>query len=444
MALDLGPFHLSPVLLLISVLIGLGVPFLAAYLPLWQGTHITVHEAMSGYGTSSGGSRGKLAPRLTWVPQTLWLSLRTIFRKRGRAIRTLAALTLSATAFLSIQTTTYAFNTGLDQITSIYSFDASVGINPQSYAKVRAQLLNLPNVASVERWQGQLMQTPKGNVVLTGFESNTQLYTHHMLTGRWLNSTDERALVITDILAQRAHLKVGDTLNITSSTGTATWHVIGTLHDINDASQGLLGEAITTVDQFDSFTGFPNQFAYQLIIGARDRSPAAVDRLANQIDQTLSLAGMAPTVTTIQQLASQTRSQFQLIDALFYAVAMIIALVGILGLFNTLTSSILERRRELGILRAIGATRWRISSMAWFEGSFLSLLAWLVAALLGIPCAYGFVQLVGAVLLPIPFVFSPVAMIMMLVFVILLATLASIGPALGAVRMRIAETLRYE
>lgn len=444
MVLERGPFQLSPVILLISVLIGLGIPFLAAYLPLWQGTHVTVHEAMSGYGTSAGGSRGALAPRLTWVPQTLWLSLRTIFRKRGRAIRTLLALTLSATAFLSIQTTTYAFNTGVDQLTSAYNFDASVGINPQPYEKVRTQLLNLPNVATVERWQSQLMQTPKGNVVLTGFESNTQLYIHHMLTGRWLNNTDEHALVITDILAQRAHLKVGDTLNITSAVATTTWHVIGTLHDINDSSGGLLGEAITTIDQFNSFTGFPNQLGYQLIVGAHDRSPDAVDRLANQIDKTLSLAGMAPAVTTIQQMVNQSRSQFQLIDVLFYVVAAIIALVGILGLFNTLTSSILERRREIGVLRAIGATRWRISTIAWFEGSVLSLLAWVVAALLGIPCAYGFVQLVGAVLLPIPFAFSPVAMIMMLIFVMILATLASIGPAMGAVRMRIAETLRYE
>ncbi|HEX5441082.1 MAG TPA: hypothetical protein VFW76_09365, partial [Ktedonobacterales bacterium] len=62
----------------------------------------------------------------------------------------------------------------------------------------------------------------------------------------------------------------------------------------------------------------------------------------------------------------------------------------------------------------------------------------------GIPAAYAFLALISAVLLPIPFSFSPVALLAMLVFTCVIASLASFIPALGAARVRVVETLRYE
>ena len=106
--LDLGPFQLDAGTIALSALIGLAVPFLAAIMPLWTGTRITVREAISAYGierTVDGGGRRPAGAGWPWVPQTVWLGLRGLFRKRGRAILTLLALTFSAAAFLAIQTT---------------------------------------------------------------------------------------------------------------------------------------------------------------------------------------------------------------------------------------------------------------------------------------------------------------------------------------------------
>ena len=67
---------------------------------------------------------------------------------------------------------------------------------------------------------------------------------------------------------------------------------------------------------------------------------------------------------TAQQEIQQNQSQFLIVYILFYSVVVIIALVGAIGLFNALAMSVLERRREIGILRSMGATgaRWRRSS----------------------------------------------------------------------------------
>lgn len=76
--------------------------------------------------------------------------------------------------------------------------------------------------------------------------------------------------------------------------------------------------------------------------------------MANRLDDTLTRAGLSPNITTGQQIVARNQAQLQVLYAILYAVAAIVALVGILGLFNTLTMSVLERRREIGILRSMG------------------------------------------------------------------------------------------
>src|SRR5262249_36117942 len=128
----------------------------------------------------------------------------------------------------------------------------------------------------------------------------------------------------------------------------------------------------------------------------------------------------------------------------FYSVVAIIALVGGIGLFNALAMGVLERRREIGILRSMGATGARVAQVFWTEGVGLGLVAWAIAVVIGIPAAYGFVRLLGALLLESPFTFDPLSLLEMAAFVVAVASLATVGPVWSASRMRIAETLRYE
>ena len=95
-------------------------------------------------------------------------------------------------------------------------------------------------------------------------------------------------------------------------------------------------------------------------------------------------------------------------------------------------------------MRSMDATGRRVAGVFWTEVVALVGLAWLVAVVLGIPAAVGFQALLDAVLLPIPFAFSPAALLTLLVFTLIIASLASVIPALGAARGRIVETLRYE
>jgi putative ABC transport system permease protein len=130
--------------------------------------------------------------------------------------------------------------------------------------------------------------------------------------------------------------------------------------------------------------------------------------------------------------------------ALLYSVALIVGAVGILGLADALAASVLERRREIGLLRAMGASDWRVARVFWVEGLALGGIAWGLCALLGLPLAYGFIQVMSKLVFRVDFLIAPSALVVMLAAVLIISTLASIIPALRASRVRIADMLRYE
>lgn len=442
--IDLGPFHVDLGIILVSVAVGLGIPLAAALLPLWTGTRITVREAMAAYGVSSGAKRGRLAPPMGWLRQTTRLGLRGVFRRRGRVALTLLALTLSATAFLAVQTTTYAVDSFGRQIFVQYNADIFLSLSsPQPYAPLKAQLLSLPNVGRIERFEQDRVSTRWGDLNLQAAEPETRLYHYQLIKGEWLTANQSKSLLLSEAAAGAAGLTVGDTIALSSATTMQQWTVIGIVRDYNGGT-GAIGSAFTSIADLHAFTGEPLDAGSAFLVQARDRSTAAVNALATRMDDQLAREGLAPSVETKQQNESRNQSQFAILYALLYAVAAIVALVGILGLFNTLSSSVLERRREIGILRSMGASGWRVAGVFWTEGMALAGISWLVAIVVGIPAAYGFLALISDVLLPIPFSFNPVALLLMLVFTAFIASLASFIPALGAARVRVVDTLRYE
>jgi putative ABC transport system permease protein len=441
--LDLGPFHWSWGTILVSVAVGLGIPLLAAIIPLWTGTSMTVRTALSGYGLTPQGSGRQRQSRLGWISQTTWLGLRSLFRRRGRAILTLMALAASATAFLAVQTTITSADASLNQRFSQYNADVFLSITPQPYAAVQAQLHHTANIARVERFEQQPVTSQWGELVLTGIEQDSQLYHIHLISGRWLVPGELNALVISDATARKTGLKPGDTIALHTASAAATWRIVGEDHDTS-GSVGTVGVSVTTIDNLHAFNQLPSDLTTSLLIQAQDRSTAAVNELAANLDTNLSQAGWNPDITTKQENIQLNQAQIQILYVLLYAVAGIVALVGILGLANTLTTAVLERRREIGILRSMGASGWRVARVFLVEGLALAGMAWGIGVILGLPVAYGFVSLIDQVFFSLDFSFSPMATVTMLIFTLIIAMIASVGPALSAAHARVATILRYE
>src|SRR5438270_293474 len=350
---------------------------------------------MAAYGVNSGGKQPGLFSRVARVPQTTLLGVSGLFRRRGRAVLTLLALTLSGATFLAVQTTNGSVNGTITQLFNTYSFDVSSFTMPHSFKEMRTQVMALPNVARVEPIVFVDANTPWGVIEMTGLQPDTQLYHRQLVAGRWFTANETQAVVISDAAASTAHLQVGDRLTFSTATNTASWKIIGVVHDVSSAGPGTLGAAITNIANLNAFDGLPTDLVTGLMIQAKDHTQSAVDLLANRVDAALSRLGVSPTTQTQQQNIQRNQGELQIVAVLLDAVAALVALVGILGLSNTLTTTVLERRREIGILRSMGARGRQVAAVFWIEGLAFSLLAWFVAVLLGIPAAYVFVNLLS-------------------------------------------------
>ena len=452
--IDLGPFQLSFWVVATSIAAGIIVPLIAALFPLWAGTRITVREAMATYGVSAGTGRSTnaLGSRLTWVPQTVWLGTRGIFRRPMRVFLTVLALTIAAAVFMTVQTTANSIGYTLNQEVNSYTSDVSVQLGtlkeqPNIYQNLRSTVLGLPNVAYMEGRDTQSVLTDNGTMNLTGLEANSRFYQYHLVAGRWLKNAEMNSVVISDLAAQKLNLHVGDTLTLHENGLQASWKVVGIVHDLSaDIGGNSVGNAFTTIQNMNlNFTHQPVDAMSIIMVRAQDQSQTAVDQLARRLDFTLHDMGVEqPTVLTRSQQIAVTQDATLIVSALFYTLAVIVALVGLLGLFNTLSTSVIERRLEIGILRSIGAVGRRVSVVFWIEGLALALMAWVIGTILGLPGAFGLVHLLSVMLIPFDFSFNPMLIVVSLLFVIAVTFVAVVGPALSASRVRIREILRYE
>jgi putative ABC transport system permease protein len=460
--LALGPFEPSLADILLGLAIGFGIPVVAALIPLWLGTRISVREALAAFGVASVEPEGTgvlarlLAGRGTRVSQTSWLGLRGLFRRPWRAGLSVATVAVAATCFLVVQTAAVSVNDSIATVWGSFSADVEVYVNPSiSYDQIRAILGAVPNVGTVERvgWSGS--QTPWGKLVTWGVEPDTHLYHPRVTSGRWFTAQDRRVILLNRSAAKRSGVGQGGIIQVPSPDGSRheSFTVIGIVDEPLD-DVGQAGAAVMPVNDFNELAGAdpaaaPN-WTNRVLVQARDRSPGAVDHLTRAIDElgvTLMGAGRdgpIQKVFTYRDEAIRHQRSFTPLYALLAGVAVVVAAVGVLGLADALGTSVVERRRDIGLLRSLGARGRHIARVFWVEGLALCAVAWGAAALAGIPLAYLFVQLFDRLIMPVDFRFNPLALAAMLAATGLIATLATIGPAHRAASLRAVDLLRYQ
>jgi putative ABC transport system permease protein len=123
----------------------------------------------------------------------------------------------------------------------------------------------------------------------------------------------------------------------------------------------------------------------------------------------------------------------------------LIAAVGAIGLAGTLSINVLERRREIGVMRAIGASSFTIANIFIGEGLLLGLIAWAIAIPLSIPVGQAFSAVIGQVInFDIIYQFSWNGALTWLVIIVVLSVLGSLLPAIRATRVSVRQSLAYE
>ena len=128
------------------------------------------------------------------------------------------------------------------------------------------------------------------------------------------------------------------------------------------------------------------------------------------------------------------------------SMAVLAAIVGSVGLASTMSINVVERTREIGVMRAVGATSGKILTIVVIEGVMVGVLSWLIAVPLSYPGARAFSDLIGNTIfeLPLDFNFSLFGLVSWLIIIVVLSALASLWPAIRATQVSVRESLAYE
>ena len=126
--------------------------------------------------------------------------------------------------------------------------------------------------------------------------------------------------------------------------------------------------------------------------------------------------------------------------------AFLLAIVGSLGLMGTMSINVLERKREIGVMRAVGASDRDIIEIFVVEGVIIGLISWVGGLLLSPPISYAMSYRIGMTFIkqPLTYIYDPRGPLFWLIIVICVATLASLIPARNAANLSVRETLAYE
>lgn len=451
---DVANYSIPVPVLALELVVGLLVPLLAALAPVINGIRIPVREAVSDYGL--GGQKGygqsrldRLLGKVRVLPRPLLLSLRNTFRRKGRLALTLFTLTLGGAIFIGVFSVKASLMRTLDDALEYWKYDLQVEFNdPQRVELVEAEALKVPGVVKAECWGGLGVRrlrpddSESEGYSLIAPPANTQLLKPTLVKGRWLLPEDENALVInTNISTEEPDLKIGSEVIFKIKGKETKWVVVGLVRGV------MTGPiAYANYPYFAQVAGNFGQAGGVQIVTDRHTGDYQA-QVAKNLEQHFKQQGLKVSSTeTTTDLRKRIELQFNILVVFLVIMAVLLAIVGGLGLMGTMSINVLERTREIGVMRAIGASDGAILQIFLVEGILIGLLSWVFGATLALPLSKGLSDAVGNGFLksPLTFTFSVSGAFMWLGLVAVLAGIASFLPARRASRLSVREVLAYE
>lgn len=469
MGFSLLGYRLVPISFVIQIAVGILVPLAAGFVPVINGSRVTVQKALSGNLVRETGNHDELgeeeeangeqlqvratralADRGIRIPRPLLISLRNTFRQRGRLILTLFTLTMGGAIFIAVFNVRVTLHEYVENIGNYFLADVTLDFKkPYRLREIEQFAFQDPRVVHVEGWLYSISEIlhPDGsnadNINIMAPPAESGLVSPMMVEGRWILPTDEKKLNISEgIYDYYPHLKAGDYILLKVGGQQESWEVVGIFKFIG--MEGILGYApYEYISQEQNLAN--RSYSYRIVTKEHDREYQKL--MAQEMDTYFRENGFQVQEATpgLSTMDSAVESLDILITFLLI-MALLTASVGSMGLAGTMSMNVLERTREIGIMRAIGATDLEIVRMVIVEGLLIGLISWILGIILAIPFTYLLSMIVSMAVFetPITVVFTPTGYFIWLGLVIFLSSLASVLPARNAARLTIREVLAYE
>lgn len=436
------PVAVTPREVGLAVLVGLGIPILAAVGPALLAARRPTASLLRSHGLAERtGARIGPFGRLLGRRPIAALAVRNAVRRRLRAAMTVALIAVAVAAAAAAQGLSSSLDTTVAGLYADYGSDAWVTFDRPVTPELVQTVARAPGVVAAEPWSRDTGYIADASIDLWAVPASTTLYTARLVDGRWYAEGEPRAAVASSSLARRLAFEVGDSLALDLGDETRGLTLVGIVDDesthLGSTAAGKLFLAPETLGGFGGATGFT------VLAVAFDRhDPAAVEARLTALEDRFAELGPRPYAAYADQAA--TARTVQVLVVLLRAMVALVALTGLVGIVNTLAMTVAERRREIGVVRSLGAGRRHLATLVVGEALTLGTAGLLLGVAVGVPLAALLVRLTGDVLFRLAFRLPPVFFATALIATLAACALAALGPALVAARIRPAAVLRYE
>jgi putative ABC transport system permease protein len=458
--IDFTPFQFSTKAIGLQVGAALVTPVLAGLAPITRAAAMTVRQAIASYGLGGtfGSSRlDRAVDRFgeRWLPSHYATALGNMFRRKGRLLMTEIVLVTAGSAFLMVMGLNSSISLTMDNIYARSRYDSLIAFRQNerlehvssltgTVSGVEDMELHLVQAASLYK-EGQLVKEAGIGSSIEGIPPGSDFYTPLIVGGRWLMPGDGRAIVVKRQVAEDNHILVGDMVTLDlGDLGKNKWQVIGLYDPV--FTGGFSSDTIyAPLDALQKTTKRYNQGSW-MYLRTTNHDAASTEALTTTVKNLLDDRGLKVVQSqTIPAQRATNNFQFGMVITMMLALSVIVALVGGIALMGALSIGVIERTKEIGVLRAVGARSRTILGIFIMEGVLQGLLSWVIAvpiSLLTTPLlarALG-VAMFGATL---DYRYNWGAVGLWLGFIFVISAVASIMPATSATRISVRDSLAY-
>jgi putative ABC transport system permease protein len=443
----------------LQVAAGIIIPLIAVAFPVIRGSLISVRSALDNHGVNKKSmSANSLAIKLSQLnifSETFRLSLRNVFRQRQRLAMTLGLLAAGGAMFMTAMNVSEAWNKNLSRIYQQRLYDLEVKANePIAADTITEKIKSIEGVKAVEGWNYSPTSFVKkntfeithtypdkghGSFTVLALPVPTQLLNPTIVEGHWLNNKSSNEVVLNQ--SARSSFKIGDHISLAIDSKPTDWNIVGFTEDV-----GSPATAYVSIDVFSKITNTAGQ-AKMLRVAYVDRSRENAIRKNRSIEALLEKENISVlTSIPVWLLQNAIAAHMKVLVNSLMAMAILMALVGTLGLMSTMSMNILERTREIGVMRAIGATPKKIRNLVMWEGLFTGALSIFIAVIFALVLSTYLGRLIGnmAFRTPLSMTVSVVALVIWILLVTAGSYAATIFPARRANKITTREALAYE
>ena len=434
----------------LQIIVATMLPVVAAALPVRRACRASVASALREVGIDRSGADTTVdhwSARIGGVSRPTLLAIRNAFRNRQRMILTLLALAGGGSVFLGAANLRAAVIHSLDSLfdQQRYAFSIRLG-EPHAADSIERVVAPAAGVTDVEAWDGIRAAVARddgaqGNAfAVTAPPAATKLVAPRMVAGRWLSAADVRGLVVSQSLVKREpSFRLGATVPLVIDGRETRWVVVGVADAGPVPSAYGAREALAQLKETNRVSA--------VVVASSARGVASQVELIQRVRSSLGDAGMQVASSQLLEENRRVMEDHLLMVVDFLAVmGWVMIVVGGMGLASTMSLAVLERTREIGVLRAIGARHRSILLMIQIEGLVIAVCSWLVAIPLSAPMSVVLAKAFSRVMLEVPTRWLPeqAGVVEWLVIAVGLSIVACAWPALRATRTTVARALAYE